>query len=127
MHELIVERSFSAAHALRDYDGPCARLHGHNYRVELGVVGDDLDPNGMLLDFGELMDICDRILGEMDHQCLNELPAFADQNPTSENIARHIYDNVRSALAGTHVTVSYVRVWETAGQSATYREGQCAP
>ena len=123
MYELIVERSFSAAHNLRDYDGVCARMHGHNYRVEASVVGQELPANGMLLDFGHLKTILDSILDELDHHCLNELPPFRETNPTSENIARHIYDHLQAGLAGTPNRVDWVRVWETPGQSATYREG----
>lgn len=123
MYELTVERTFSAAHCLRDHDGPCARLHGHNYRVEVAVTGDRLQPSGMLLDFGDLKAICDDVIGQMDHRCLNDLPAFASLNPTSENIARHIHEAVGAALAERGARVSYVRVWEAPGQSATYREG----
>ena len=122
MYELIVERTFSAAHCLRDYDGPCARLHGHNYRVEVSVTGDELGPDGMLLDFGQLNDACDEIVDEMDHRLLNDLPAFRHQNTTSENIARHFHERLGERLAPLGVTVGYVRVWETDGQSAVYRE-----
>lgn len=123
MYELIVEREFSAAHSLRDYEGACARLHGHNYRVEISVMGEDLQPNGMLLDFGDLKAICDEVLEEMDHRHLNELPMFADRNPTSENLARHIYNEVARGLDVAGAAVGYVRVWESAGQSAVYRDG----
>lgn len=123
MYELIVERSFSAAHHLRDYEGVCARLHGHNYRVEVSVVGPELTSGGMLLDFGHLKALCDGVLGEMDHRCLNDLPAFAESNVTSENLARHIHQQVQAGLADTGLRVGYVRVWETDGQSAVYREG----
>jgi 6-pyruvoyltetrahydropterin/6-carboxytetrahydropterin synthase len=121
MYELIVERSFSSAHCLRDYDGACARLHGHNYRVECSVVGEQLQPDGMLLDFGRLKELCDEILDAMDHRLLNELPQFADVNPTSEGIARYIFEALEASLGMGNVRVSAVRVWETPGQSATYR------
>jgi 6-pyruvoyltetrahydropterin/6-carboxytetrahydropterin synthase len=123
MLELIVERTFSAAHWLCDYEGACSRLHGHNYRVEVSVVGQEPGPNGMLMDFGDLKALCDRILGELDHRCLNELPPFATCNPTSENIARHIFQQVQAGLNDPALQVGYVRVWETPGQSAVYREG----
>lgn len=122
MYELIVDRSFSAAHSLRDYDGACARVHGHNYRVECGVVGDELLPNGMLLDFGILKQLCDEILDAMDHRMLNELPQFATVNPTSESIARYVFESLAAALDDGRVRVNAVRVWETPGQSATYRK-----
>lgn len=123
MYELIVERHFSAAHRLRCYDGPCARVHGHNYKVEVCVAGTELQHNGMLLDFGILKQVCDEILDGMDHRMLNELPQFSEVNPTSENIARYVYTRAREALAEHGLSAKYVRVWETSSQSATYREG----
>lgn len=122
MFELVVERHFSAAHQLRCYDGPCARVHGHNYKVELSVAGEALQSNGMLLDFGILKQICDGILDGMDHRMLNELPQFAEVNPTSENIARFVFSQAKEALAEHGLAPCYVRVWETPTQSATYRE-----
>jgi 6-pyruvoyltetrahydropterin/6-carboxytetrahydropterin synthase len=123
MLELIVERSFSAAHRLCNYDGACARLHGHNYRVEVSVVGEEPGANGMLVDFGDLKAACDGILEELDHRCLNELEPFLERNPTSENIARYFFGRMKMALDDPRLTVGYVRVWETPGQSAVYREG----
>lgn len=122
MFELVVERAFSAAHYLRDYDGACARLHGHNYRVEVTVRGGRLQPDGMLMDFGDLKTACDAVLGRLDHRLLNELSPFDCQNATSENLARHIYEEMTAALAGTQVQVKRVRVWETPSQSAIYTE-----
>lgn len=121
MLELIVERTFSAAHRLCDYEGACSRMHGHNYRVEVSVVGEEPGHNGMLLDFGDLKAVCDRVIEDMDHRCLNELAPFVDRNPTSENIARHIFEQVAAALGDPRLDVGYVRVWETPGQSAIYR------
>ena len=123
MYELIVERGFCAAHSLRDYEGACARLHGHNYRVEVCVAGAELQANGMLLDFGDLKSACDGILERLDHRLLNELPPFDVLNATSENLAQHIFGEVAEALQAQAVEVQWVRVWETAGQSAIYREG----
>ena len=120
-YELIVERSFSAAHCLRGYQGDCARVHGHNYKVEVSVVGETLLPTGFVLDFGDLKTRLDDVLGVMDHRMLNDLPTFADCNPTAENIARVIYHSLVSVLEGTDTCMSFVRVWETPAQSCTYR------
>ncbi|NSW54428.1 MAG: 6-carboxytetrahydropterin synthase QueD [Armatimonadetes bacterium] len=122
MFELIVERHFSAAHCLREYDGACARVHGHNYRVEVAVTAPELSPLGFVMDFGDLKSLCDAVLGEMDHRMLNELEAFTHRNATSENIARHIYMQMKSRLEGGPATIKHVRVWETPEQSAIYRE-----
>ena len=121
MYELTVEREFSAAHQMRGHPGACARLHGHNYRVQLTVAGEELDEHGMLLDFAELKALCDRVIGELDHQNLNELPPFAERNPSSENLARYIHECVAEELGGP-VRVKQVRVYESAGSSVTYRE-----
>jgi len=121
MYELVVEREFSAGHRLRDYDGACARIHGHNYRVELSVVGEELLPAGFLVDFGDLKEMCDAVIGRLDHRLLNELEPFREQNPTSEHVARHVYEEIQARLRGPRVRVQYVRVWETPRQSAIYR------
>ena len=122
MYELTVQRSFSAAHQLRDYDGPCARLHGHNYRVEISVAGPRPLQSGMLLDFGELKAICDRVLDALDHRCLNDLPEFAEANATAENLASHIYRAVAAELSFEGVRMTRVRLWESDNSSVTYWE-----
>lgn len=122
MYELTVERRFSAAHHLRNYEGPCARMHGHNYRVEITVCGEALDEKGMLVDFGPLKALCDEVLDELDHRCLNEVAAFATTNVTAENLAAHIFREVGSRLA-PGLQMGSVRLWETDGSSVTYREG----
>lgn len=119
MYELIVERHFSAAHFLPNYPGPCSRLHGHNFIVRVYVRGTQLDQNGMLVDFGVLKAAFLEVLGELDHYCLNELPAFAEQGPTTENIARVIADELGQRTLG-NAQVHKVEVWETPGQAAVY-------
>ncbi|MFO8078869.1 MAG: 6-carboxytetrahydropterin synthase QueD [Armatimonadota bacterium] len=122
MYELTVERDFSAAHLMRGYDGACARLHGHNYRVLLSVEGDQLDECGMLVDFAELKAAFDEILGELDHRNLNEIPPFDTTNPSSENLARHIYEQAKEAIA-SQARVTSVTIHESPTSSVTYREG----
>ena len=121
MYELSVEREFSAAHYLREYDGDCARMHGHNYRVQITVRGEQLDEAGMLLDFGDLKQLCDSAIDELDHRCLNEIAPFDEINPTSENLARYLYEAVQGGLPDT-VSVQRVTVFESARSSATYNE-----
>ena len=122
MYELSVSRQFSAAHCLRDYDGACARLHGHNYRVVVTVAAEDLPQSGMVMDFKLLKAACDQVVEALDHRCLNELPPFAEANPTSENLARHIFEAVRDELAAQSVRVTSVAVWESDSSCATYKE-----
>ena len=120
MYELTIERNFSAAHMMRDHPGVCARLHGHNYRVLLTVVGDTLDECGMLVDFSQLKRIFDQILADLDHRNLNEIPPFDEINPSSENLARYLFERTGEALPN-EVTVSAVTIYESATSSVTYR------
>lgn len=120
--ELTVRRHFSAAHALREYQGACSRLHGHNYEVEVVVARASLDSLGMAMDFGELKRLCDEVIDELDHRMLNELPAFTSSNATSERIAEYIHQEMARRLEGAAVTLRLVRVWETPTSAATYRE-----
>lgn len=124
MFELTVEVPFSAAHCIRDHPGRCAGLHGHNYRVIVTVAGDELDGQGMIIDFGALKEICRQVIDPLDHTFLNEVPAFAEANPTAENLARHIYQGVEGKLARTgtgRVRIDSVAVYESDRSSATYR------
>ena len=128
MYELTVETEFSAAHCLKDYEGPCARLHGHNYRVVIHIAGQELDERGMLLDFREVKRMCDSAVEELDHHHLNDLPAFKEQNPTTENIARHIFRHVAGSLAKLpglgerRIWPVKVTVYESARSAAGYGE-----
>lgn len=122
MYELTVQTEFSAAHALRGYPGKCARLHGHNFKVEVTVCGAELDELGMLVDFQTIKARLREITEAFDHRILNDLPPFAKQNPTAENLARYLYEQMRdSAPAG--VTIAASTVHETCRAAATYRAG----
>ena len=123
MFELSIEESFSAAHQLPGYPGACSRLHGHNYRVRLTVRGDELNEQGMLVDFAELKRICRDALGRLDHRFLNDLPEFQDRPPTSENLARLIFAQVASRLPAGPARLAEVTVFESEVARATYREG----
>ncbi len=126
MFEVTVESSFCAAHWLRDYEGACERLHGHNYRVEVTVSGHELGPSGMLVDFRELKGALSQVLGRLDHRCLNDdIDDFAEGqlNPTAENVARWAYERLGEALeeAGDgRLGIVHVRVWESDKTAATY-------
>ena len=119
---LTVRAAFSAAHALRHYKGKCERLHGHNYNVEISVEGQSLTPDtGLLMDFGDLKSLLRSELAPLDHSFLNELPPFDQINPSSENLARHIWHGIAPKLPGG-VKLTSVTVSETPEQSATYSE-----
>jgi len=118
MYTVKVRSHFNSAHNLRGYKGKCEALHGHNWYVEVAAGSDTLDELGMVVDFKELKGDLKDILAELDHTYLNELEYFKTHNPTSENIAKYIFD--RMSGADTGYKVSAVTVWETDTASATY-------
>lgn len=125
MFEITVEESFAAAHALRGYRGKCENLHGHNYRVQVTLEGETLDETGLLVDFAELKKMLHDVIERLDHRNLNEVPPFDAVNPSAENMARYVYDELRRRLEQTgrdvRVRVARVRIWETESSTASYR------
>ncbi len=122
MFEVTIEESFAAGHALRNYRGKCENVHGHNYRCEVTLQGERLDSIGLLVDFVELKKAVHDVLDRMDHQWLNDFPPFDQINPSAENMAKFIYDEVSAGLkAKEGVRVGSVKLWETDTSSATYR------
>ena len=121
MFEITIEETFAAGHALRNYKGKCENVHGHNYRCQVTLVGEQLDDIGLLVDFVEVKRVVHAVLDRMDHQWLNDFPPFDRLNPSAENMAKYIYDEVSAGLAKENARVSGVRLWETDTASATYR------
>jgi 6-pyruvoyltetrahydropterin/6-carboxytetrahydropterin synthase len=122
MFEVTIEQTFAAGHALRNYRGKCENVHGHNYRCQVTMEGDSLDHVGLLIDFVELKKAVGSVIDRMDHQWLNDFPPFDVLNPSAENIAKYIYDEVASAIAaGPGVKLGSVKLWETDTSFATYR------
>ena len=119
-YELRVQSEFSAAHHLRDHEGKCERLHGHNWRVDLYLTGQRLGPQGMLLDFTDAKRILREVLDPFDHQYLNEVAPFDRLNPSSENITRVVAEAVAKQLP-PNVHVAAVTAWESDRCAATYR------
>ncbi len=123
---LTVESDFSAAHALRHYDGPCENMHGHNFFVEVTVEGETLLPDTeILLDFKELKYLLGNVLSKLDHKVLNDVGYFKSHNPSSENLARFIYWELGKLLENHQVSLVCVTVSENKGKKATYREIVC--
>jgi len=120
MFELKIITDFSAAHQLREFKGACERLHGHNWKIEVYVTGDSVDATGVVIDFKVLKDRVKEILDELDHRFLNDIPAFRDQNPSSENIAKYIADQLDSRMQVPGMAVSRVTAWESNDACATY-------
>ena len=120
--EVYVKSHFSAAHSLRGYPGDCARIHGHNWLVEVFVKCTELDSIGIGIDFRDIRAAVKEVLARLDHSDLNELPLFREENPSSENIAKFIYKELSLRLNTQTVRVSRVKVSETPGAGAFYWE-----
>jgi 6-pyruvoyltetrahydropterin/6-carboxytetrahydropterin synthase len=122
MYTVTVETEFSAAHIIRGYNGPCSRPHGHNWKVTVEAKTDVLDNLGMSVDFYILQKKIDEIVSQFDHRDLNTTPPF-DQalNPTSENIARYFYGELKKNLP-EHIQLSSVAIGETGQYTAKYSE-----
>lgn len=121
MYGLKIISHFAAAHRLRNYHGKCESLHGHNWKVEVYVVGKELDKEGMLIDFQALKSLVKKCLDRLDHTYLNDLTPFDKENPTSEHIARYIFYLLKKHLP-PHVSIGKVTVWESETACAEYWE-----
>ncbi len=123
MFEVFVRTHFSAAHRLADYQGDCARLHGHNWEVTVTLGAQELDAIGLAVDFRELKQELGGLMGELDHSELNQHPELADVNPTCEVIARFLYRRLAAHFSGGHkARVLRVQVCETPGAGVVYYE-----
>ncbi|MBN1829374.1 MAG: 6-carboxytetrahydropterin synthase [Deltaproteobacteria bacterium] len=120
MYEVTVKRSFSAAHALA-IGGKCEQLHGHNFGVEVTIGSADLSPEGLVIDFRLLKAWLDEIIGNLDHRFLNDVPVLRGTNPTSEHIAKHIFDCISGRQDLGCLRVISVTVSESDNSRATYR------
>lgn len=120
---LAVRSDFSAAHALRHYQGKCESPHGHNFLVEAAIQGDTLSPDTeLLLDFSLIKQDLKAVLDTLDHKDLNATPPFDRINPSSENLSRHIFKALAPRIAAHGVRLHSLTVGEKAAQSATYFE-----
>jgi 6-pyruvoyltetrahydropterin/6-carboxytetrahydropterin synthase len=122
VYELKIITQMAAAHQLREFHGKCEKLHGHNWKIEVLVTGQGLGDKGILIDFKLIKEAAQKVLGEMDHSFLNELECFKSINPSSENIARHIFLSLSKLLNDVHVRVSKVTAWESDSTCASYME-----
>ena len=118
MYEIKIQSGFSAAHNLRNYRGKCESLHGHNWKVEAVFAYKSLDNAGMAVDFKDAKILLGDVLEKFDHSYLNELDCFKKLNPTSENMAKLIYDNIKKR----NEKIESISVWENDTSCATYRE-----
>jgi 6-pyruvoyltetrahydropterin/6-carboxytetrahydropterin synthase len=121
MYTLSVDKVISTAHQLRDYDGPCARIHGNNWKVRLEVQSKEVDDKGIAIDFTELDKKLWEVIGPFDHQLINSVPPFDELNPTAENLVKFIFTQLKDKFAG-HLTLKKVSIWETEEYIVSFEE-----
>ncbi len=120
MYHLTIETSFAAAHNLLHYQGDCENLHGHNWKVEVTVKAESLNKSGLGIDFKVLKKETKALLETLDHKYLNDLPAFTDLSPSSENIARYLFEELEKVFTAHQVALEKVRVWESDNACAAF-------
>ena len=115
--EIFKEFTFEAAHHLPNVpDGhKCKRLHGHSFRVRLYIEGPMQEDVGWIMDFADLKAAFKPLYERLDHHYLNEIPGL--ENPTSENIARWIWANLKPSLP----ELSKIELRETCTSGCVYR------
>lgn len=116
----MVRSSFSAAHRLREYEGKCEALHGHNWKIDIFVRSTDLDEKGLAIDFRTIKEKANDVISELDHSFLNDLPFFQEDNPSSERIAQYIYRRLSDLIDTERVKVVKVTAWESDNACASY-------
>jgi len=121
MYELMIETEFAAAHQLKEIGGGCEQLHGHTWKVQVFVKGERLDPYGILVDFRDVKRIVKKWTAGLDHHYLNEV--LGSTNPTTENIAKYLFQKLEKEVNLETIKLSKVRVWEARDSSITYSQG----
>ena len=122
MFKLVVKKEFSSAHILNGHPGNCKRMHGHNWLVEAEVQGDNTNEIGMVIDFKDIKNNLKEIIAMLDHQFLNDLEPFINENPTAENISKYIYKELSNNINTDNIKVSKIKLWETNNSAVTYTE-----
>lgn len=122
MYRLTIFTHFAAAHNLVNYQGDCENLHGHNWKVEVTVAARELDKAGLGIDFKILKRETKQALDLLDHSYLNDLEPFKGLSPSSENIARYLFETLGERLDTDNITVEKVNVWESENACASYRK-----
>ena len=121
MYTISVQAHYDAAHLLRDYEGKCARLHGHRYVVEVALQAEDVGSKGMACDFSDLKRHLKELADRFDHRNLSEVPPFTEIESTAENQARFFFDEMKKRLPPELASgLLYARVSESPGQWAQY-------
>ena len=128
MYEITIRKSFSAAHALKEIGGQCEDLHGHNFLLEVSIAGNRLNNEDLLIDFRVVKGWIKGILAELDHKYLNDLKYFQDVNPSSERIAKLIYDRLTPQASDMNLRISRITIWESDDARVSYEnDGEPCP
>lgn len=120
MYEVEIISGFSAAHRLTNYNGKCEHLHGHNYRVHVAARAKSPGDGGMVIDFGDLKTATSAIVERLDHTFLNEVEPFDKIDPSAENIAKFLFDEIGKYLDDRADLLHSVSIWESDSSRATY-------
>lgn len=113
---------FAASHIIEGHPGACARLHGHNWKVEVEAQAYSLDEIGVAVDFKTLKAAATKVIDKLDHYHLNDIPPFNTINPTAENVAAYLYQKIGAQLNSEHAKVTAVTLWETDRSRVRYYE-----
>ena len=125
IYTIKVKHHFAAAHALRGYQGDCARLHGHNWYVEVEITSTEVNDIGICFDFKDIKKLLKKIIDQkLDHRYLNEIPPFDKINPTAENVVVWIYNEFKTELSKIEINckLQAVTLWETEKASVRYAD-----
>jgi len=121
MYKITVHSHFAGAHRLRCLHGKCEALHGHNWKIEVSMTSDRLGKDGIVVDFGVLKEKLEKVIKTLDHAFLNDLPYFSKREPSSENIAKYIFDRLKKEMQGrSAAALKEVTAWESDTACATY-------
>ncbi len=120
MYQLFVEGHFDAAHYLRNYQGKCENLHGHRFKVILRLNAMELDETGLAYDFARMKSLLREVLASFDHICLNDVSPFDKIEPSCENLAATIYNQLQPCFSELPVTLACTEVWESPTSGVAY-------
>ena len=120
MYYVSVESSFDSAHSLRNYGGKCENVHGHRFKVVVRLESSELNETGLAYDFTVLRKQLNEALAKYDHHNLNEVSPFDRINPSSENLARTIFEQILEGFPD-NVKLHSVEVWESPESCAVYQ------
>jgi 6-pyruvoyltetrahydropterin/6-carboxytetrahydropterin synthase len=123
LFELTVANYIDAAHLLRGYQGKCANIHGHTWRVEVTLKGEQLNEIGLLVDFNDVKSLIKEVTLAFDHKLINEVAPFDQVNPSSENLAKYLFHELIKGLSAYKgIQVVKVMVSESRDTAAVYYE-----